>query len=540
MLGAMQDWPLLCHKIIDHAAACHSSREVVTRSIEGPIHRTNYEEIRNRARKVAQRLDREGIGVGDRVATLALNTWRHLEVCYGTTGIGAIHHTVNPRLFPEQIAWIINHAQDLVMFVDAAFVPLLESLADRLPSIKRYIILTDEEHLPQTVLKGAVAYEPWIAESSGDFSWCSLDENTAAGLCYTSGTTGHPKGVLYSHRSTVLHSLMVAQADIIGLKASDSVLPVVPFYHANGWGLPFHAPMVGARLVLPGARLDAPSLFELLRDEKVTYTAGVPTVWLSLQQYMEQNTLRLPYLKRLAVGGAAPSPAMITAFEGMGIPVTQGWGMTEMGPIGANGMLKPPFEALAPRERLERLSHQGVAPFLVEMKITDETGKELARDGRTPGKLKVRGPSVVQNYFNSTEVVLDDGGHFDTGDIATIDEHGYMRITDRAKDIIKSGGEWISSVELENVAMGHPAVFEAAVIGVPHPKWDERPLLIVQLRGGTDFDGKLILEYLQNKVAKWWIPDDVIIVDAIPHTATGKIRKTELRERYGRRLSRDS
>jgi len=532
MLGRMQDWPLLCQKILDHAAACHSLREVVSRSIEGPIHRTDYRAVHHRALQLAQRLDRDGIAIGDRVATLAWNTWRHLEAMYGIAGIGAICHTINPRLFPDQIAWIINHAQDRILIADLTFVQLLEKLADRLPTVERYVILTDRSNMPATKLRRAIAYEDWIGDVDGDFAWKTFDERTAAGLCYTSGTTGNPKGVLYSHRSTVLHALMVAQADVLGLRSTDTVLPVVPLFHANGWGLPFHAPMVGAKLVLPGQRLDGASVYGMLRDEKVTFTAGVPTVWLQLLQHMETNDLRLPDLKRLSIGGAAPPAAMFEAFERLGIPLSQGWGMTEMGPIGANGMLKPPFDTLVGNERIERLSHQGVAPFLVEMKITDDHGADLPRDGKSVGRLKVRGPSVVDTYYANDDVVLDDTGHFDTGDIATLDEHGYMRITDRSKDVIKSGGEWISSVELENLAMGHAHVLEAAVIGVRHPKWDERPLLIVQLKPGVAVEGRDILAFMQGKIAGWWMPDDVVIVDSIPHTATGKIKKTELRERF--------
>ena len=532
MLGLMQDWPLLCHRIIDHAADCHPTREVVTRSVEGPIHRTNYLNIRTRALKVAQRLERDGIRLGDRVATLAWNTWRHLEAWYGIMGIGAVCHTINPRLFPEQIAWIANHAQDRILMTDLTFVPLLEKLAPQLSSVERFVILTDRAHMPATNLPGAIAYEDWIDSVDGDFEWKSVDENTAAGLCYTSGTTGDPKGVLYSHRSNVLHSLMVAQADVVGLKSTDTVLPVVPLFHANSWGLAFHAPMTGTKLVFPGAKMDGASIYELLRDEKVSLTAGVPTVWLMLQQYMETNNLRLPDLKHLTIGGAAPPPAMIEAFGRMGIPARQGWGMTEMSPIGSIGALKPPFENLSGKDKIDRLSSQGFPPFLVEMKITDDYGKKLPRDGKTFGRLKVRGAAIAKAYYRITDDILDDEGFFDTGDVATLDEHAYMRITDRSKDVIKSGGEWISSIDLENLAVGHPDVLEAAVIGIRHPKWDERPLLIVQLKPDSKTKGADILHFMEGKIAKWWMPDDVVVVDAIPHTATGKIKKTDLREQF--------
>ncbi|MBR1130850.1 long-chain-fatty-acid--CoA ligase [Bradyrhizobium iriomotense] len=531
MLGLMQDWPLLCQRIIDHAAACHPNREVVTRSIEGPIHRTNYGEIRKRALKVAQRLDRDGIVLGDRVATLAWNTWRHMELWYGIMGIGAICHTVNPRLFPEQIAWIINHAKGRILCADATFVPLLEKLSGHLEFIERFVILTDRENMPNTSLRGAIAYEDWIDGVDGDFAWKSFDENTAAGLCYTSGTTGNPKGVLYSHRSNVLQSLMTAQADVMGLSCNDTVLPIVPLFHANSWAYVFQAPMVGSKIVFPGAKLDGPSVYELLRDENVTSTAGVPTVWLMLQQHMESENLRLPSLRNLTIGGAAPPPTMIEGFQRMGIAARQGWGMTEMGPVGSIGYLKPPFEGLTGAEKLAQLSSQGFAPFLVEMKITDDFGAKLPRDGKAFGRLKVRGPSVAKGYFGLNDQVLDEEGYFDTGDVATIDEHAYMRITDRSKDVIKSGGEWISSIEIENVAAAHPSVQEVAVIAVPHPKWGERPLLVVQTKPGAEASKSTILAYLEGKIAKWWMPDDVVM-DTIPHTATGKVRKSELRERY--------
>lgn len=535
MLGLMQEWPLLCQRIIDHAAICHPDREVVTRSVEGPIHRTNYGQIRRRALKVAQRLDRDGIVLGDRVATLAWNTWRHLEIWYGIMGIGAVCHTINPRLFPEQIAWIINHARDRVIFADITFVPLLEKLAPQLEVIERFVILTDRNNMPGTSLRGAIAYEDWIDSVDGDFAWKLFDENTAAGLCYTSGTTGNPKGVLYSHRSNVLHSLMTAQADVLGLSCNDTVLPVVPLFHANSWGLAFHAPMVGSKIVFPGAKLDGASVYELLWDEKVTFTAGVPTVWLMLQQYMESNNLRLPALRDLTIGGAAPPPAMIEAFERMGICARQGWGMTEMGPVGSIGSLKPPFADLTGAEKIAQLSSQGFSPFLVEMKITDDSGKKLPHDGKAYGRLKVRGPSVAKAYYGLNDEILDKEGYFDTGDVATIDEHAYMRITDRSKDVIKSGGEWISSIEVENAAIAHPSVQEAAAIAVSHPKWGERPLLIVQLNPNMEATKADILSFLEGKIAKWWMPDDVVM-DSIPHTATGKIRKSELRERYRNHL----
>ncbi|MGD9769072.1 MAG: long-chain-fatty-acid--CoA ligase [Pseudolabrys sp.] len=534
MQGLMQDWPLLIHRIIDHAAIQHGGRKVISRSIEGPIHTTDYASIRRRALKVAQRLARDGIRNGDRVATLAWNTWRHLEAWYGITGIGAVYHTVNPRLFPDQQIWIINHAEDRVMMTDLTFVPLLEKLADKLPTIERYIVFTDGAHMPKTTLKNAVAYEDWIAEADGDFAWASFDENTAAGMCYTSGTTGHPKGVLYSHRSNVLHAFMAALPDSKGLRSNDVCMPVVPLFHANGWSLAFSTPMVGSTFVLPGAKMDGPSIYELLDTYKVTFTAAVPTVWLMLLQHMEANNLKLPYLKRVVIGGSACPRAMTEKFEkNYGVEVIHAWGMTEMSPLGSLCTMKPDYAGLTGTARLDLQQTQGHPPFGVEMKITDDNGRVLPWDGKTFGRLKVRGPAVAREYFKGDGGdILDDDGFFDTGDVATIDPHGYMHVTDRAKDVIKSGGEWISTIELENLAVGHPKVAEAAVIGAPHPKWDERPLLIVVLKEGERATREELLDFMRDKVAKWWLPDDVAFVTEIPHTATGKIQKTTLREQF--------
>jgi len=531
MLGLMQDWPLLLHRIIDHAATYHGGRRVISRAIEGPIHTTTYAEIRARAKKVAQRLARDGIKRGDRVATLAWNTWRHLESWYGIVGIGAVYHTVNPRLFPDQIAWIINHAEDRVMMTDVTFVPLLEKLSDKLPSIERYVIYTDAAHMPATSLKNAVPYEQWIAEVDGDFAWAQFDENTAAGMCYTSGTTGNPKGVLYSHRSNVLHALAHSSASVLGLSSTDVVLPVVPLFHANGWSLAFAAPISGVTLVLPGMKLDGPSIHELLNAHKVTCTAGVPTVWLALLQHLERTGGTLPFLKRVVIGGSACPRTMTQTFQDTyGVKVIHAWGMTEMSPLGSACTLIPEYADLAGDARLDIQQKQGLPPFTVEMKITDDAGRELPWDGKTFGRLKVRGSAVARAYFKEDGEILDQDGYFDTGDVATIDRHGYMQITDRAKDVIKSGGEWISSIDLENLAIGHPAVAEAAVIGVKHPKWDERPLLVVVLKQGQGATREEILGFMQGKIANWWMPDDVVFVPEIPHTATGKILKTALRE----------
>jgi fatty-acyl-CoA synthase len=533
MLGLMQDWPLLCHRVIDHAATFHGARTVVSRSIEGPIHTTDYAAIRGRALKVAQRLERDGIKFGDRVATLGWNTWRHLEAWYGILGIGAVYHTVNPRLFAEQIVWILNHAEDRMVFTDLTFVPLLEKFAAQLPAIERHIVLTDAAHMPQTSLRNAVAYEEWLAEADGDFAWRHFDENTAAGMCYTSGTTGNPKGVVYSHRSNVLHSLMAGQRDAFGLSSRDIVMPVVPLFHANGWGLAFTAPMTGASLVMPGMKLDGASLLELLNTCKVTCTAAVPTIWLALLAHLEANGSKLPHLKRVVIGGSACPRAITQKFQDdYGVEVLHAWGMTEMSPLGTVGSLKPEHAGLSGEARLDVQQKQGHPPFMIDMRIEDDDGQPKPWDGISFGRLKVRGPAVARAYFKDGGSILDRDGFFDTGDVATMDPYGYMQITDRSKDVIKSGGEWISSIDLENLAVGHPKVAEAAVIGVRHPKWDERPLLVVVMKKGESAAKEDILGFMRGKVANWWMPDDVVFINEIPHTATGKIQKTMLREQF--------
>ena len=533
MLGLMQDWPLLCHRIIDHAATYHAARPVISRSVEGPMHVTDYATVRRRALQLAQRLDRDGIKLGDRVATLAWNTWRHLESWYGILGIGAVYHTVNPRLFPDQIPWIINHAEDRVMLTDLTFVPLLEKLAPQLTTIERYVVLTDAAHMTDTKLKNAVPYEEWVAEADGDFAWKSFDETTAAGMCYTSGTTGNPKGVLYSHRSNVLHSMIASTPDAMGVGSRDVVMPVVPMFHANCWGLALTTPMNGAAIVMPGPKMDGASIYELLDTYKVTFTAAVPTVWLMLLQHLQATGAKLPYLKRVVIGGSACPRAMAKTFEEhYGVEVIHAWGMTEMSPLGSLCSIKPDYAGLSGDALLDIKEKQGHPPFGVEMKITDDNGRELPWDGKTFGRLKVRGASVLRRYYKDDADALDEQGFFDTGDVATLDRHGYMHITDRSKDVIKSGGEWISSIALENLAVGHPQVAEAAVIGVSHPKWGERPLLIVVLKPGESASREDLLAYMRDKITAWWIPDDVVFVEQIPHTATGKILKTALREAY--------
>jgi fatty-acyl-CoA synthase len=533
MIGLMQDYPLLTHTILEHGALNHGEREMVTRSVEGPIRRTTLATVRNRALQVGKALEREGVKTGDRIATMAWNTERHVESWFGIMGIGAICHTLNPRLFADQLDYIVNHAEDAIVFVDLTFVPVLEALRDRLRTVRKYIVLTDAAHLPATSLPNAVAYEDWIDAVDSDFAWKIFDENTAAALCYTSGTTGNPKGVLYSHRSNVLHGLMVNQPDVFGLRSEDVILAIVPMFHANAWALTYAVPAAGAKLVMPGAGMDGASIYELLDSERVTSTAAVPTVWLGLLQYLEQSGKQLPYLKKVVVGGAACPPMMIRKFElDYGVEVVHGWGMTEMSPVGTTGTMKHATSSLDPEARLKLKEKQGRSPYLVEMKVVDDEGRPLPRDGKSSGHLLVRGPCVASGYYRHDEDVLTDDGWFDTGDIANIDPLGYMQITDRDKDVIKSGGEWISSIEVENVAVGCPGVAEAAVIGLPHPKWTERPLLIVRREEGSEVRARDVLAYLDGKIAKWWMPNGVEFVDEIPHTATGKIQKMDLRKQF--------
>jgi acyl-CoA synthetase (AMP-forming)/AMP-acid ligase II len=534
MKGLMQDWPLRVSTIIDHAARFHGDREIVTRSIEGPITRTTYREVHLRARKVAQALTRLGIKEGDIVATMAWNTARHLEAWYGIMGMGAVCHTLNPRLFAEQLVYIINHAEDKIIFLDLTFVPILEAIADKLPNVKSYVIMTDRAHMPETKLPNVLCFEEIVEAEDGNFKWAEVDENAACGLCYTSGTTGNPKGVLYSHRSNVLHSMAANMGDALGMKSTDSILPVVPMFHANAWGIAFAAPAVGAKIVMPGANMDGQSIYELLDTEKVTVTAAVPTVWLMLLQYLEKTGAELPALNRVVIGGSAAPRSMIEVFEKKyDVKVFHAWGMTEMSPMGTLGALKAGMEDWPLEKQIDVKVKQGRAIYTVEMKITDDDGNELPSDGKAFGHLMVRGPAIAGSYLKGEGGnILDKDGWFDTGDVATIDEQGYMQITDRAKDVIKSGGEWISSIEIENLAVGHPKVAEAAVIGVAHPKWDERPLLIVVAREGETPTKDEILRYMEGKIAKWWMPDDVVFVDEIPHTATGKIQKLTLREQF--------
>jgi fatty-acyl-CoA synthase len=538
MDGLMQQWPLLCHRVIEHAARQHGERRVVSRAVEGPIKVTNYGQIYERGLRVSKRLIKDGIRFGDRVATLAWSTSNHIECWYGIAGIGAVYHPVNPRLFAEQIAYIINKAEDRLLFLDTSFVELAEGLAARLPTIERYVILTDRANMPDTRLRNAIAYEDWIAQVDADFAWRSFDENSAASLAFTSGTTGQPKGVLYSHRSIVLMSLTANSPDMHGFSSNDVVLQVVPMCHANGWTWPFSAPMAGAGLVLPGARLDPESLSELLVNERVTVTGGVPTVWQGVLAYLAERGETLKDVKRVYIGGSpCPRSLMEALINRHGVDVRSAFGMTELGPIGTVCSLLPETRDLA-REDLLNLRHtQGRPPFLVELRTQTDEGQIQPWDGVSAGHLKARGPCMVNAYYGyETGSALDESGFFDTGDIATINKYGYVRLTDRAKDLVKSGGEWISSTDLENYVMDHPDVSEAAVIGAKHPKWDERPVVIAVRKEGRNVSKEDILNFLDGKIAKWWMPDDIIFVESLPHTSTGKLHKAVLRSKYGNHL----
>ena len=534
MFGQMQDVPLLMNRILDHAMINHSEREIVSRLVEGNIHRETYAELHLRARKLSQALKSLGMGEQDVIATLAWNTHRHIEAWYGITGIGGVYHTLNPRLFAEQLVYIINHAEDKMIFTDLTFVPVLEAIEAEIPNVKGIIIMTDAAHMPDTSLKNVHCYEDLIDGQSGDFNWVEVDERAPCGICYTSGTTGNPKGVCYTHRSNVLHTLVGNGADVMGLKSTDSIMPVVPMFHANAWGLALSAPAAGSKIVNPGPNMDGESIYQLLTDEDVTFTAAVPTVWLMLLQHLEGNNLKLPVLKDVTIGGSAVPRVMLEKFErDYEVSVKHAWGMTELSPLGTIASFKSGMENMSFDQQMDIKVKQGRAPFGVEMKITDDEGNELPRDGKAFGHLMVKGPFIVGEYIKGDGgQILDADGFFDTGDVATIDQLGFMQITDRSKDVIKSGGEWISSIEIENVAVGCEGVTEAAVIGLPHPKWDERPLLIIIKDEGAELSKEDVLAYLEGKIAKWWMPDDVTFVDEIPHTATGKIQKLTLREQF--------
>ncbi|MBK6470712.1 MAG: fatty-acid--CoA ligase [Betaproteobacteria bacterium] len=540
MYGQMMQQPLLISSLIVHAERHHGDREVVSRRVEGDIHRTTYKQIAQRARQVAQALANLGVCLGDRVATLAWNGYRHMELYYGVSGSGAVLHTVNPRLHPDQIVYIADHAEDQAMFFDLTFWPLIQAVAGRTKTVKHWVAMCDRAHLPADAAKlpGLLCYEDLLAAQDGRYAWPEFEENTASSLCYTSGTTGNPKGVLYSHRSTVLHTLAAALPDCLGVGATDCVLPVVPMFHVNSWGIVYLAPMTGAKLVLPGPGLDGKSLYELFESEGVTVSAGVPTVWQGLLAYVDANGLKFSTMRRSAIGGSACPPAMIRKFlDDYGVRVIHAWGMTEMSPIGTAAAFKVQHVTQTAEQRLAVMATQGRAVYGVDMKIVGEDGKELPWDGQASGDLLVRGPWILSRYFKDeggNPLVPDADGHgwFPTGDVAKISPEGYMIITDRSKDVIKSGGEWIGSIDLENIAMAHPAVAMAACIAAKHPKWDERPLLVVMKKPGAEVTKEDLLAFFEGKIAKWWTPDDVVFVDAIPLGATGKMQKNKLRDQF--------
>ena len=533
----MMKGQLLISGLIEHAEAYHGNQEIVSRTVEGPIHKYTLSDAAKRSRQLANALDKLGLKHGDTVGTLAWNTFRHFELYFGVSGIGCVVNTVNPRLFPEQLSYIINHAENKYLFIDLSFVGLMESISDSLEGIKGVIILTDREHMPETSLQKVLCYEELIANESDEYLWPEFDENTASSLCYTSGTTGNPKGVLYSHRSTILHTWIVSSGNVGKISSSSVILPVVPMFHVNAWGIPYAAAMFGAKLVLPGPGMDGASIFELIDQEKPDLLMGVPTVWLGLLNYLKESNQTLDSVTTALVGGSAAPRAMIQEFEEKhDVFLMHGWGMTEMSPLGTATSKTEEMDQMELEHRYDLQQKQGKTFFGLEMIIADDEGKELPKDGVAFGRLLVKGPTVVERYFKSKETALNKNGWLDTGDVAKIHPDGYMEIVDRSKDVIKSGGEWISSIDLENAAVGHPAVAEACVIGVLHKKWDERPLLLIVKGDGKELSKEEILAFLQDKVAKWWLPDDVIFVNELPHTATGKLLKTDLREEYKNHL----
>ncbi|WLI91277.1 3-(methylthio)propionyl-CoA ligase [Massilia sp. R2A-15] len=534
VMGQMMDQPLLVSSIIEFAARHYGHVEIVSRRVEGDLHRYTYRDCHQRARRAAHALKGLGVQMGQRVATLAWNGYRHMELYYAVSGMGAVLHTINPRLHPEQIAYIANHAEDQYLFFDLTFLPLIEAVAAQCKTVQAFVLMAGRDRMPtETKIPNLLCYEDLIASSSDDFAWPQFDENSAASLCYTSGTTGNPKGALYSHRSTVLHSYGSAMPNALNVSAADTVLPVVPMFHVNAWGLPYSVLLSGAKMVFPGAALDGKSLYELFESEGVTFSAGVPTVWLGLVNYVLQNDLKFSTFRRTVIGGSACPPAMMdTLIDKLGVEVIHAWGMTEMSPLGTAGGLQAKHLALPKDEQRKILQKQGHAIYGVDMKIVNDDGEELPWDGSTYGHLLVKGPWIISGYFkNEGGDVLQDGW-FPTGDVATIDADGYMQITDRSKDVIKSGGEWIGTIDLENIAMAHPAVLQAACIGIAHPKWDERPLLLVVKRPGQEVTREEMLQFFAGKIAKFWMPDDVAFIEALPMGATGKIQKNKLREQY--------
>ena len=541
MFGQMMRQPLLISSLLVNAERHHGEQHVVSRRVEGDIHRQNYRELAARSRRLANALARLGVKAGDRIGTLAWNGHRHLELYYAVSGSGAVLHTLNPRLHPDQLVYITGHAEDQVLCFDMSFLPLVQAVAARLTTVKHFIAMTSRAHMPPgdaaAMIPGLLCFEDLLEAENDHFVWPDFDENTASSLCYTSGTTGNPKGVLYSHRSTVLHSLSGALPDALNISARDTILPVVPMFHVNAWGLPYIACMVGAKLVFPGPGLDGKSLHELFESEGVTISAGVPTVWQGLLAYVQAGGLKFSTMRRSVIGGSACPPAMIRTFgDDFDVQVIHAWGMTEMSPLGTVCTFKPRHVGLSKDERYAVMSRQGRAVYGVDMKIVSPDGAELPWDGQVSGDLLVKGPWIIDTYFKGEGgnplVPSKDGGWFPTGDVAKIDADGYMIITDRSKDVIKSGGEWIGSIDLENIAMAHPAVAMAACIAMPHPKWDERPLLVVVKKPGAEVTRDELLAFYEGRIAKWWTPDDVLFVDAIPLGATGKMQKNKLREQF--------
>lgn len=539
LMGQMMHTPLLISSLLTHAARHCGDTEIVSKRVEGDIHRSTWGEVALRSRKVAQALARLGCEPGDRIGTLAWNGYRHLELYYGTSGSQLVCHTINPRLFPEQIAWIVGDAQDKVLFFEINFLPLVEKLLPHLGAVQHFVLMAGRSHMPaSTAIPNLLCYEELVEAEDGRYTWPEFDENTASSICYTSGTTGNPKGAVYSHRSTLLHAFGSALPDAMDCSARDVILPVVPMFHVNAWGLPYSAALVGAKLVFPGPHLDGKSLYELFEQEKVTFSAGVPTVWLGLLTYVKQNGLKFSSFKRTVIGGSACPPAMIRTLEDdYGVEVIHAWGMTEMSPLGTLCKLKSKHDTLDAEGKRRILEKQGKVIYGVDMEIVDDDHQPLPWDGKAAGNLVVRGHWVIDRYYRVdtsplVQVAGRDGLWFPTGDVAAIDDDAYMQITDRSKDVIKSGGEWISSIELENIAMAHPAVHEAAVIACAHPKWDERPLLVVVRKPGAEVTREEVLGFFEGRIAKWQIPDDVAFVDELPHTATGKLQKLKLREQF--------
>ena len=532
MLGLMQSQQLLISSLIEFAQRHHGEGEIVSRRVEGDIHRYTYKDVAARARRVANALDGLKLGFSDRVATLAWNGYRHLELYFGVSGSGRVLHTLNPRLHPDQIVWIANHAEDQVLCFDMSFLPIVKAVHGRCSTIRHYVALCDADKLPaDSGIPGLRSYEEWIGSQSSSYQWPQFDENSASSMCYTSGTTGNPKAALYSHRSTMLHAYAVAMPDVMCVSARDSILPVVPMFHVNAWGIPYTAAMTGAKLVFPGPAMDGKSIFELIEAEKVSYAAGVPTVWQMMLSHMQTNKLRFSTLKRTVIGGSACPPSMITAFnDDYGVEVLHAWGMTEMSPLGTLCTLKNKHLEMSTEDKMKVRLKQGRGIFGVDMKIVDGGGKELPWDGKAYGDLLVKGPWVIDAYYKGEGGSPLVDGWFPTGDVATIDADGYMQITDRSKDVIKSGGEWISSIDVENIAMAHPAVAMAACIGMKHPKWDERPIIAVVKKPGSNVSREELLAFYEGKTAKWQIPDDVVFVDGIPLGGTGKMQKSKLRE----------